>query len=426
MPPSLGYKPRKYCCAKCAKGRPAKQSLATCRICHCEIQQDEHSRGRGRTICDSRACRNASKRTKKKPVRCTRCGDEFLSSNSSAMYCSKRCRWQKQLTDRVPCKECGDGFVRGRHDQKYCSHFCVSVARSRHADATVARNVARGRVCNCLNCGKDYHPKNGLRLKYCSRGCAFEARRLKKKCAERPSEIAKRVAKWFLSWGDDYWPHVYKCGGCGGKMIQRNEGVDKPSLCVNCRPVRRECVDCGSTELSSFCVRCEPCAESRRRMLRGKQRRKSRRLRGHESSFRSRCRNHNAPYTPIDKRLILERGGWECQLCSSPLLDRHTINDDGSVAPNSPTLDHVFPLELGPDGPGHVHYNVVGCCFECNSLKGSLDPEGWACSLTPALDSFAADNAPRLDYKAWLKAQHQRRSTSSSYGDRKKRSTVKN
>ena len=341
-------------------------------------------------------CRRAAKKSRRKP----------------------KPRKPKKQPQVIECPECKRPFGKRKKTSKFCSREC--------------RNRGKAVTYVCLNCDSPFrkrvYPSGSIscQTKYCSRECAFEARRLKKKCAERPSEIAKKVAKWFLSWGDDYWPHVYKCGGCGGGMIQRNEDADKPSLCVNCRPVRRECVDCGSTELSSFCVRCEPCAESRRRMLRGKQRRKRRRLRGHESSFRARCRKHNAPYTPIDKSLILERDGWACQLCSSPLLDRHTINDDGSVAPNSPTLDHVFPLELGPDGPGHVHYNVVGCCFECNSLKGSLDPEGWACSLTPALDSFAADNAPRLDYKAWLKAQHQRRSTSSSYGDRKKRSTVKN
>lgn len=337
----------------------------------------------------------------------------------SALCCRRATRSKYKPKPKKPrptaiCPWCGEVFARPKKTSKFCSRAC--------------RNKSRTNFYICLNCDKKYTAKNRARcaFKFCSRQCAFEARRLKKKCAERPREVVNKIASWFLSWGDDHWPHVYKCEACGGKMIQRHDGESKPARCVNCRPALRECVDCGSTAVKAYCKRCEPCFEAHnresKRQSRRKSRRESRRLKGNAGTFRSRCRQHGAHYTPIDRSLILERDGWTCQLCSSPLLDRHTFNHDGTVDPMSPSLDHVFPLSLGQNGPGHVAHNVISCCFACNSMKGDLNPEGWSCTL----DSFAAEYATRLDFRAWLKAQHQLRSTSSNFAARKKRSTGRN
>lgn len=415
-------KTRRICSPECKRRRlgRVKHPHMPCDACGKEIAQDMTSKGRARRTC-SPECRLLATGT---PRQCQRCGEIFLHFDKDKVFCSDRCRWPIQLTDSVDCHECHKPFIRRRHSQKYCSKSCVEIVNARSVAATVDRNKKRAQKFICLNCDKPYTAKNRSRraFKFCSRECAFEARRLKKKCAERPREVVNKIASWFLSWGDDYWPLVYRCESCGGKMMQRNEDSPKPTSCVNCRPALRECVKCGSTGLGPFCRLCNTCArdglkESRRR---GKHRK--RRMHGHESSFRARCRQHRAPYTPISKGLILERDAWACQLCGESLLYSHTIRDDGTVDPKSPSIDHVFPLSLGPDGPGHVSHNVIACCFACNSMKGDLNPEGWSCTL----DSFAADYAPRLDFRAWLKAQHQLRSTSSNFAAQKKRSTGRN
>lgn len=398
MPPSLGCKPRKYCSTKCRQrgcNGVHLRDAAPHSCAGCSKPLEYAGRGpRSGVLCGD--CKRASRRARYTP----------------------RSRKPKTPRQVAECPACRRPFEKRKKTSKYCSREC--------------RNTGRAVTYSCLNCEtpfrKRVYPSGAVscQTKYCSRDCAFEARRLKKQCAQRPREAAKRLANWFLSWGDDYWPHVYKCECCGGKMVQRCEVSPRHSRCVNCRPLLRECVDCGRTDLKPLCRRCGDCSFARKRAVARDARRTRRRKKGHESSFRSRCRKNRAPYTPLDKGLVLERDGWACQLCGDPLLDRHTLRDDGTVDPLSPTIDHVFPLDIGPDGPGHVHYNVIACCFACNSMKGNLNPEGWACSLVPAPDSFAADNAPRLDYKAWLKAQHQRRSTSSNSGGRRKPSTARN
>ena len=409
--PSHGGRPRKFCSVECHRSTlRRKLPEMPCDVCGRLIRQNIHLRGRPVTVC-SEECRFARDAT---PRKCDRCQVEFLYVGPK-QYCCHDCRYPPRQA--VNCKVCEVRFVPSSKWQECCSVACVG-------KITLERNKKRAQRFTCRNCDKPYTAKNRSRraFKFCSRECAFEARRLKKKCAERPREVVNKIASWFLSWGDDYWPLVYRCESCGGRMMQRNEDSPKPTSCVNCRPALRECVKCGSTGLEPFCRLCNTCARDGLKESRRRGRHRKRRMHGHESSFRARCRQHRAPYTPISKGLILERDAWACQLCGESLLYSHTIRDDGTVDPKSPSIDHVFPLSLGPDGPGHVSHNVIACCFACNSMKGDLNPEGWSCTLDP----FAADYAPRLDFRAWLKAQHQLRSTSSNFAAQKKRSTGRN
>jgi 5-methylcytosine-specific restriction endonuclease McrA len=128
---------------------------------------------------------------------------------------------------------------------------------------------------------------------------------------------------------------------------------------------------------------CESCSESRARALKRKARKRRRQKYGGDN-YRQRCRRFKAPYTPIRKSSIYDRDNWACQICGVELLRKYLHTSTG-VDPRSPTIDHIVPLSLGPDGPGHVEFNVQAACFDCNSRKGA--------SL---LDSFAPAAANKL------------------------------
>lgn len=64
---------------------------------------------------------------------------------------------------------------------------------------------------------------------------------------------------------------------------------------------------------------------------------------------------------------IFERDGWRCKLCgcSTPKEKR------GTFEPDSPELDHIFPIALGG---AHTRDNVQLLCASCNRSKGASPP----------------------------------------------------
>lgn len=226
---------------------------------------------------------------------------------------------------------------------------------------------------SCLNCQVAFTKKRyksgatSCQTKYCSRECAFEARRRRLPDAvdnRRGGGIAARLAKWFLSWGEDVYPSIKRCGDCG-EILTIKHAEHRPP-CRKCSR-RKPCRGCGS-ELSPdrplYISFCEPCRETRRREARRREKKK------HGRNHRQRCRKYGAPYTKIRELDIYERDNWTCQICGSELRREWDSND-----PRSRTIDHIIPLSLGPLGPGHVPSNVRACCHGCNTRKSdSIEP----------------------------------------------------
>ena len=414
VPPSLGCKPRIYCsaicCRRAVKGIHWRDKIAV--GCHCCGDVIEYA-GRGPRPKPGGKCKQCKKahesaRPKKSKQRtCGRCGESF-GSPWRKQFCSRSCQYEGRGEihgDTKPCERCGRPVKISCRNYRFCSRACAKDQKA----------------YTCLNCGVGFTKKRyksgsvSCQEKYCSRDCAFEARRLKKPCAVRPREIGGKLASWFLSWGDDYFPHVYKCCECGASLQQKKDSA-KHEKCWSCRARKdRFCIDCGSPELASPSVkRCEPCREAAKAALKKRQRQQRKRRHGNSHTIRKRCRHHNAPYTPVSRKKIFDRDNLTCQLCGMRLLARYTRLPDGGVHGLSPTVDHIIPLARGPDGPGHVESNCQAACWGCNTEKGAADP-----------DSFAAGKATDLDSKAWQKAQHQRRSTSSRCEDQRKPTTAR-
>lgn len=194
--------------------------------------------------------------------------------------------------------------------------------------------------------------------------------------------LAKEVASWFSSWGNDVWPHVAKCERCGDVFSKtKSEYEYFPSNhCFACKFATESlpCLRCGvqipkeHKHHKSGC--CDSCKLVAKKKSRRESKKKYRDKHGQHANPRKRCRKYGVPYTPISRKAVYDRDNWECQLCGKCLLRKYT-RIDGVVDPLSPTVDHIIPLSLGPGvSPGHVWGNVQAACWECNTRKGA-DPD---------------------------------------------------
>jgi 5-methylcytosine-specific restriction endonuclease McrA len=90
-----------------------------------------------------------------------------------------------------------------------------------------------------------------------------------------------------------------------------------------------------------------------------------------------RCILHGCHYEPVRTRVVLERDGWACQICGSPL--KRVGVESVEYGSGCPTVDHVIPLAMGKLGPGHTIHNLIACCRGCNMKKRDQNPTGWSC-----------------------------------------------
>lgn len=311
---------RKYC-DQCNPHQKISDA-PTCRECGKPLPFGPGTgRGRHRVAC-SRECYLADKRRAKgtKSVTCIKCGKLFFGFGNK-QFCSERCRWPRRISDPVPCSLCGVEFVRSRNREKCCSDKCRKEAQARTAASNAKK---RAKDLQCLCCGKPFRKKSTGRNagKYCSRGCAFEARRLRLPCAtvnnRSGSPLSGQLAAWFHSWDSDTAP-VQNVGHRRG---------------------------------------------------------------GHKW----RCIKYGCEYQKFSLKSIFNRDGWVCQICQEPLLPKWTkVGESEAPHPRSPTIDHIVPLSFGPTSPGHVPSNVQACCWECNSRKGNR-PNSFAVAQATRLD----------------------------------------
>lgn len=310
LPPEPNRRgPRRRWCGECNPYRSIRtKSNATCQSCGKPAQQSP-GKGRVRRYCSGQ-CKNAAKAASKKRHKrtCERCGCGF-TGHAVQRFCSSRCRWPEQLSDPVCCSVCNKTFARSKRGQKCCSPQCRAAAKERHHAALGQRSAKRAKTHQCLCCSAPFRKRTTGRNagKYCSRECAFEARRLRLPCAtlnrRKGVSLENQLAVWFNSWGVD---------------------LEEPKN-VGCR--------------------------------RG----------GHKH----RCLQYGCHYEPVSDLSIFRRDNWTCQICGKELRRSKKAGDRWFMDPDYPTVDHIVPLSFGPSSPGHRPSNVQACCWQCNSRKGN-------------------------------------------------------
>lgn len=286
-------------CDDCNPRQRTKAVPVSCEACGGTVLQ-KPGRGRRERYC-SDTCRTAKKRERRSssPFFCQRCGLKSFGKEPR-MFCSDNCRYENRLIVK-PCDHCKAEFKQRQRTSRFCSNRCSALAtyHLRLPKKTVTRQ--------CLCCQRPFRKKNSGRNagKYCSRDCAFEARRLRLPHAmynnRRSVTVDVQLSIWFTNWGND-------------SQAPLSGGL-------------------------------------------------------HRGGHKGRCERYGCHYEPFPSRRILERDGWRCQICQCELLPKWTTTNGTSPHPRSPTIDHIIPLSIGPSGPGHTPTNVQAACWRCNSKK---------------------------------------------------------
>ena len=76
------------------------------------------------------SCQAATVEQPKKDIikTCMTCGNEFLAENCHQRKCSEcRAKLEKKQLDEIECKTCGQKFVPGRKNQRFCCRECAQI-----------------------------------------------------------------------------------------------------------------------------------------------------------------------------------------------------------------------------------------------------------------------------------------------------------
>ena len=340
---------------------------------------------------------------------CLKCNSEWVTATgkncASCPYCCKlaRCRARKEGRWSEGCKprecvECGKTFVPEitRQNASACSPECKKKHRKKWARKNMKEYRKGIRKCVqvhgvamplCVNCG--INEVQSKRHHHCGRECFQESKR-------------KGLIEWDRT--GQQLGYIRKCRAQGLLMPSQSmhaeikEAMRRTfqsiaglyALLNNYRP----CLNCGgppkehATEHTRFCsIKCSaeyewecPCSScgtvfSKRGVHGGskalciackaKARRKHRKYR----NIASRAKKHGVATERCVRESLLERDGWQCQLCGVSLLRKWTYHNRTLVPhPRNATLDHIIAMACGgADAP----WNIQACCFSCNCKKSA-------------------------------------------------------
>lgn len=348
---------QKLYCQLCNTHKPLVR-INKCAFCDVEIVQKRG--GRTQKYCVS--CKH--KRFWKQPKPCIICGGVVMEGNG-VKVCSDECDQirRKQYSERSQakmqsfphvCAECGSWF-HGLKNTKTCSSQCTGLQKCRKEGLTPRKE----RRCKCLRCGKEYQPKDRLRITCCSRACWYRLVRSKSKAFNRGKvkETKPVISRTCVVCNGLFTAtqRALLCSEECRKKYTSKKGREREVAASN---KSYACIVCDvlfSVEYGdknrSFCSL--ECKKERQRQ--------AKRDVGHGNN-RKRARKYGGTYEPINREKIFERDGYRCQICGKKTRRRK----DGKVDNRHPSLDHIVPLSLGGS---HTKENVQCACFRCNSIK---------------------------------------------------------
>lgn len=240
------------------------------------------------------------------------------------------------------CVRCGaEGEQRQGRGRRFtkCAHCRAHPHERTMAEIVAASPVHKDRVC--LGCQSAFRPKRTDRLSYCSRACAFNAKREAAKARLEEDKRAKALASAARS--DEVALRKLD------REVKRLERIR--SRVSECRTCAVPIPYAGMGIPRSYCgVACEKAGETWQKAKRTAKATRKARMRGVE------CET----FDPIE---VLSRDGWRCHICRRSTPQRLR----GSMSLRAPELDHIIPLSKG--GP-HTRANTACACRGCNIAKG--------------------------------------------------------
>lgn len=208
----------------------------------------------------------------------------------------------------------------------------------------------------CQHCGKEYHPKERDRNKYCSRECAFAHRAAKPREATRVicvvcgREFEGRPNRKYCS---DECKKSMQCDEARERAIQKHSSEIEPIKCKECGKVF---IPEYGVKRRKFCS--EKCAQR------------------NESKAPS-AKMHKGSVSKARRLRVYKRDNYVCQLCGKPLMmDKADTLGYGKPHPLAPTVDHIVPCSIGKQmGWSNIEINsetnLQSAHFVCNVKKGN-------------------------------------------------------
>jgi hypothetical protein len=248
----------------------------------------------------------------------------------------------------VACDVCGKDFEQTYRKEKRCSEQCrrkyenrkTTLKRLRRERKRRAEKNALPQTCH-LCAGQFIAPKQ---RKFCTKECSAKSNANKAKFINQKS--CKKCNETFFS--------------------------EKYTICKICRLVEKKIEETGNILIEL--VACRECKKifviSKGRSVfcsRDCYRKYDKRT--WASRYRRRCKQYGVPY---DKTLTLAAAlkhfGYVCAICNELILG----NQFDSTDPNQAVLDHIIPLALREQSPGHVWSNVQIVHRHCNNVKAHM------------------------------------------------------
>jgi len=201
----------------------------------------------------------------------------------------------------------------------------------------------------CCVCGTAFVPPiNAPGKKYCTRRCNLRA--FRQRHGIQQERDRKKAARNILRAQEEARKEVLRLAREARRQLAASLATDRTSKdCAICHGaldlIHRARKYCGA-KCAKVAVRRSPSGRARK------------------AAERVSRRRHGAERERVDPVSILERDGWQCQICGSdtPRSLR------GSNDPCAPEVDHIVPLALGGR---HAASNLQCACRRCNGKKGA-------------------------------------------------------
>lgn len=212
----------------------------------------------------------------------------------------------------------------------------------------------------CMNCGKEYHPKEIDRNKFCSRECAFEYKRAKpKEIIIKPLPVCSVCGKEFEGRTNNKY--------CSDECKKEKARHDYYTKYADTSRVitSRKCKWCGNNFTPIRNADNYTCCSNECSKQWAKKRDKNN------------TRRHKNSVSLAKRERIWKRDGYKCMICGKAMkMDKLNTVSSGKPHPLAPTADHIIPQsiarELGWDNKRmHAESNLQSAHFICNVRKGN-------------------------------------------------------
>lgn len=230
---------RDYCRSKKLTGQKHILETSNCEYC----KQVFEKKSSTHLYCSDR-CRNEKNKIElrnrytPKVSRCRNC-QEIISGNGNKVYCSDDCK-EVYNTIAINCVKCNQSFKTTFKNKKYCSTKCMGEHRAEGLGQRIEKD--------CMQCGKEFITTKKKNGKYCSPECVKEHKRkthlqfstelleaydgsivpleiykgsdsfIKYKCL-KCGYVGEKIARVLLG------KHKKGCGSCYGYKGNNSEGI---------------------------------------------------------------------------------------------------------------------------------------------------------------------------------------------------------